>query len=278
MDLSRVSYRPFRSPDGNVDLRSLLRDLPRPADAARVADVLAECATPGSTLIVGIAGSPAAGKTTLSTGIANSLRSTMHVEVIATDGFLYPNDVLTARGLLMRKGFPETYDLAMLSGVLQRVRWGPVRVPGYSHVIYDRVADLSRTIDRPDILLVEGLGFSTHANQRSSAALLDLLLYVDASEDDLEAWYVARFLKFWREAETNPDSFYTRFRDLDEAGVEALARQVWTNINLPNLREHIAPLKTQADFVITKAADHAMQLSAPALGRTQPLRAALSDA
>ena len=172
-----------------------------------VAELLAECAAAGSTLIVGITGSVAAGKSTLSAAIASHLRSTLRIESISTDGFLYPNETLISRGLIMRKGYPETYDTGLLSGVLQRVRWGPVRVPAYSHVTYDRVPDLDRTVDRPDILLVEGLGFSPGACQRSPAALLDLLIYIDAGEDDLEAWYVARFMNFWREAETNPQSF-----------------------------------------------------------------------
>ena len=250
----------------SAGLGTLLLEPHALVDASVVAEILAACAAAGSTLIVGITGSVAAGKSTLSAAIANHLRSTLRIESISTDGFLYPNETLISRGLIMRKGYPETYDTGLLSGVLQRVRWGPVRVPAYSHVTYDRVPDLDRTIDRPDILLVEGLGFSPRGYQRSPAALLDLLVYIDAGEDDLEAWYVARFMNFWREAETNPQSFYARFRGMSEAEAEAFARQIWAGVNLPNVRENIAPVKREADILLTKAADHSMTLTLPAFG------------
>lgn len=166
----------------------------------------------------------------------------------------------------MRKGFPETYDVGLLSGVLQRSRWGAVRVPAYSHVTYDRAPEHDRTIDRPDIMLVEGLGFALSNNQRSPAALLDILIYLDASEEDLEGWFVSRFMNFWRDAETDPASFYARFRSMGEADAEAFARQVWNSINLPNLRDNIAPIRQEADILIAKAADHSMRISLPALG------------
>ena len=229
-----------------------------------IADILAECATPGDTLVVGVTGSVAAGKTTLCTAIANQLRSTMRVEIASTDGFLLPNATLTERGLMMRKGYPETYDDAMLAGALQRVRWGPVCIPGYSHTTYDRAPELDRTINRPDILLVEGLGLSPSGKPRAPSALLDLLIYVDASEADLESWFVRRFMTFWREAENNPSSFYARFRSMSEPDAEAFSRQVWAGINLPNLREHIAPARLQADILIRKSGDHGMHLSMPA--------------
>lgn len=233
-------------------------------DASALADLLAECATPGATLVVGVTGSVAAGKTTLCGAVTNHLKSTLRVETISTDGFLLPNDVLAARGLTMRKGYPESYDIAALSGVLQRARLGPVRVPGYSHITYDRAPELDRTIDRPDVLLVEGLGFSLKANQRSSAALLDLLVYVEAREGDLETWFVRRFMSFWRAAELDTSSFYARFRAMSEQDAERFARQVWMGINLPNLRENIAPLLRQADIVLSKSADHALHLKLPA--------------
>jgi type I pantothenate kinase len=208
----------------------------------------------------------AAGKSTISAAVADHLRSTLKIEVISTDGFLFPNDVLAARGLSLRKGYPETYDLGLLSGVVQRARWGAVRVPGYSHTTYDRAPELDRTITRPEILLVEGLGFSLNANQRSSAALLDLLIYVDADEALLEEWFVKRFLDHWRAAETHPASFYARFRNLSESETAAFARQVWVGINLPNLRDNIAPLKQQADILVEKSHDHALRVTLSALG------------
>jgi len=263
MEAVARTARPRRSPRAYNGLRPLLRDLSSTADASVIADVLSECATPGDTLVVGVTGSVASGKSTLCKAVADSLRSTLSVEVVSTDGFLLPNESLARSGLLNRKGFPETYDTALLSGALQRARFGPVNIPGYSHTTYDRARTLDRVIHRPDIVIVEGLGLSPTGNQRDPSALLDLLVYVDASESDLEAWFVGRFMKFWREAETNPSSFYSRFRSMPEPDAEAFARQVWSDINLPNLREHISPAKRQADLLVSKSADHAMQLSFP---------------
>lgn len=264
MNALQASHRPYsvRSAKGTA---SILGNLPAAGSPALLAEALAEFATPGSTLVVGVTGSVASGKSTLSAAVASHLRSTLHVEVIATDGFLLPNDELAARGLSLRKGYPESYDLGLLSGVLQRSRWGAVHVPGYSHTTYDRAPDLDRTITPPDILLVEGLGFSINANQRSPAALLDLLVYVDAPEAMLEDWFVTRFLQHWRAAATDPRSFYARWKDLSDADATNFARQVWTGINLPNLREHIAPLKSQADIIVQKSPDHALNISLPAL-------------
>jgi type I pantothenate kinase len=248
---------------------SLIGSLPCDADAAFLADMLAECATPGATLILGVTGGVAAGKTTLCSAIANCLQTRLRVDVVSTDGFLFPNDVLTARGILMRKGYPESYDTALLGGVLQRARWGAVRVPGYSHATYDRAPELDRTIDRPDILLVEGLGFSLANTSRNPATLLDLLIYIEAQEADLETWYVERFLRFWRDAKTDPGSFYARFSHLDEAGVELIARQVWGAINLPNLRDNIAPLREHADLRVVKRADHRLRLESAVITQTE---------
>ena len=254
----------FRSTNTYAELRDFLRDLPKAADAAVIADILAECATPGDTLVVGVTGSVAAGKTTFCAAIANQLRSNMRVKIASTDGFLLTNAKLAERGLIMRKGYPETYDDTLLAGALQRVRWGPVSIPGYSHTTYDRAPELDRTINRPDILLVEGLGLSPTGKPRAPSALLDLLIYIDAAEVDLEAWFLRRFMTFWREAEHNPASFYARFRAMSEPDAEAFARQVWAGVNLPNLREHIAPARLHADMVIRKSSDHAMRLSMPA--------------
>ena len=264
MQARQISSRQFRSPQVHAELNDLLSDLPKAADATLIADVLAECATPGETLVVGVTGSVASGKTTFCTSIADHLRSTMRVEIVSTDGFLLPNSELADRGLLLRKGYPESYNLNLLSGALQRARWGPVRAPGYSHTTYDRAAELDRTIDRPDIVLVEGLGLSPTGKQRDPSAFLDLLIYIDASEQDLEAWFVRRFMNLWRDAETNGSSFYARFRTMSETEADGFAHQVWAGINLPNLREHIAPARQHADLLISKSANHDMRLAMPA--------------
>ncbi len=264
MQATHLAQRQFRSPHVYTELNDLLSDLPKAADSALIGDVLAECATPGETLIIGVTGSVASGKSTFCSAIVDHLRSTMRVEIVSTDGFLLPNSELADRGLLLRKGYPESYDANLMSGALQRARWGAVRIPGYSHTTYDRAAELDRTIDRPDILLVEGLGLSPTGKQRDPSAFLDLLIYIDAAERDLEDWFVRRFMGLWREAETNPKSFYAQFRTMTETEADAFARQVWAGINLPNLREHIAPARQHADLLISKSANHDMWLAMPA--------------
>ena len=220
---------------------------------AELARRIADRASPGEVLVVGVTGSVAAGKTTLCAALKGALEPARRVEVVSTDGFLFPNAVLAERGVLMRKGYPETYDAEGLAGALEGVRRGPVIVPGYSHVIYDIDPALAREVAPPDILIVEGLGLTPRP------AGLDLLVYLDAEEADLEDWFAARFLDFWRAAESDPASFYARFRSMSEAETEAFARErVWTQMNLPNLREHIILARDEADIVVRKAADHSL--------------------
>jgi type I pantothenate kinase len=204
-------------------------------------------------LIVGVTGAVAAGKSTLSATLAAALEADgLSVEIVATDGFLLPNAALEARGIAGRKGFPESYDLGALQAALAGVRTGPVVVPGYSHSRYDVDPSLARTLNPPDVLFVEGLSL-----QSGAAALgLDLLIYLDADEADLESWFTERLLGLWREAEHDPTSFYARFRHFTEPEARAFAGQVWRMINLPNLREHIVQGRDVADIVVRKGADH----------------------
>lgn len=219
---------------------------------------------PGRPAILGITGSVAAGKSTLAGQIAETLGPTHRVEILSTDGFLFPNAVLDPRGLSMRKGFPETYDISRLAETLVAARHGPVSVPGYSHSRYDIDPDLTRRIDRPDLLLVEGLGFAPVDEDRSVADALDSLLYLDAAEDDLEHWFLTRFMALWHAAGTDPASFYARFLPLGEEGAREFARTVvWEGINLPNLREHIIYARPLADIVVGKARDHSLSLIRP---------------
>jgi type I pantothenate kinase len=232
-----------------------------PGRAVTAADLAAQLATlagRGRTLVVGVTGSVAAGKSTLSGQIVEALPADLKVESIATDGFLLPNARLTELGLLMRKGYPESYDADALLAAIDAVRQGPVRFPGYSHMNYDIDPALERVIDRPDILILEGLGLSPFPDGRSAAQRLDLLIYLDAEEADLETWFVRRFLEFWRAAENEPASFYAQFRTMTEAQVDGFARQVWAGINLPNLREHIVRARSDAHLVLKKALDHSL--------------------
>jgi type I pantothenate kinase len=157
----------------------------------------------------------------------------------------------------MRKGFPETYDLAALTSALERLRQGSATIPVYSHILYEADPALARTLERPDILIVEGLALGLDRTPgEAHGSLIDTLIYIHAAEADLEAWYVARFLDLWAAAEHDEASFYRQFRGLDRAGVESLAHAVWAGINLPNLREHIAAVRASADLVVSKGADH----------------------
>lgn len=225
-----------------------------------VARAIAARRPPGGPYIVGITGSVASGKSTLALALAPLLAAGgSRVELIATDGFLLPNAVLAERGLELRKGFPETYDLAALETTLRGVRAGPVIIPCYSHSTYDINPAGARSLSPPDLLLVEGLALGLDRPPPPNvASLVDCLVFIDAAEADLEAWFVTRFMALWEAAADDPASFYTRFRDRDRSGAKALAHMVWTGINLPNLRDHIAPVRAHSDLVVVKAADHAV--------------------
>lgn len=202
-------------------------------------------------MIVGIAGGVAAGKTHLADDVRAALAG-VRVEVVATDGFLLPNTELAARGLGARKGFPETYDVEWLRRFLRAVAAGdlPQRVPVYSHETYDVAGD-DRTVDALDVLVIEGI------NVLSAAAdLLDVGVYLDVDEAHLEAWYRERFVTLCAAARTDPTSFYRPFVGLDTTEIEDLATRVTRDINLVNLREHIAPSQALATCVITAGADH----------------------
>jgi type I pantothenate kinase len=204
--------------------------------------------------IVGLTGGVAAGKTTLAGALVAALRAgpgAARVEQVNTDGFLRPNRELAAVGLINRKGYPETYDSEALHAALAAVRLGPTPFPGYSHRTYDVDPALTRLIDPPDVLIVEGLGLDARTP-------LDLLIYLDAEETDQEAWFVDRFLGFWEQGLTDDASFYARFRDLDRLGAADVAAKVWGTINRPNLRDHIAPARASADIVVVKGPGHGL--------------------
>jgi type I pantothenate kinase len=232
--------------------------LPAPIDPPRLAQHLAARRQPGAPLLIGITGSVAVGKSTLAAALADAFGE-LRVATVATDGFLRRNAELDAAGLTLRKGFPESYDSAALARTLAALRLGPAPVPVYSHVSYDVDPALSRSVGPADIILVEGLGLAPHAGGDPAAAL-DLLLYLDAEEADLEAWFVTRFMGLWHAAADDPASFYTRFRDLTPEAAAVFARSVWGNINLPNLREHISGARQGAAVVVRKDRDHALTL------------------
>jgi type I pantothenate kinase len=221
---------------------------------ADLAELLWEQRPQTGAYLIGLTGGVASGKTTLAASLVEAFEAApgrQRVERIGADGFLHPNVVLIDRGILDRKGFPESYDREAMHAALRTVRIAPTDFPGYSHVIYDIDPASSRTIAPPDVLIVEGLGIDR-------AAPVDTLVYLDAEEVDQEAWFVARFMDFWEVGRRDPGSFYARFRDLDPEAAAQLGARVWTSINRPNLREHISPIRETADIVVTKGADHAI--------------------
>ncbi len=217
--------------------------------------------------VVGVAGSVAVGKST----IARLLRELMsrwsdtpRVELITTDGFLYPNDELARRGLMDRKGFPESYDRRALVDFLMQVKSGAAeaQAPYYSHMRYDIVPDAQVTVRRPDVLIVEGLNVlqpPPTPNDVAVSDLFDFSIYVDADASHIERWYVDRFLTLRHSAFSNPNSFFNVFADLsdDEAVVRALG--FWNDINLPNLEENVLPTRHRASLVLRKGPNHAVE-------------------
>jgi type I pantothenate kinase len=230
-----------------------------------LASRLAAARQPGETLVAGITGSVAVGKTTLARQIADALAAADvgQVAIVSTDGFLLPNAVLEPAGLLMRKGFPESYDhlglAAAITGLKRLAAGGaPVTVPAYSHALYDIDPAGARQIAAADVVLVEGLGLAPADDGRRPP--LDLLLYIDADEPDVRNWFVERFIGLWAAAANDPASFYARFRSMSEAEARAFAITVWEGVNLPNWQQHIVRARDVADLVVKKALDHSLVL------------------
>ncbi len=217
--------------------------------------------------VVGVAGSVAVGKST----IARLLRELMsrwadtpRVELVTTDGFLYPNAELERRGLMDRKGFPESYDRRALVDFLVEIKSGAdeVRAPYYSHMRYDIVPDAHVTVRRPDVVIVEGLNVlqpPPSPNDVAVSELFDFSIYVDADASHIERWYVDRFLALRHAAFSNPNSFFKVFADLSDEESVTRALGYWNDINLPNLEENVLPTRHRATLVLRKGPDHAVE-------------------
>lgn len=213
----------------------------------------------GTPYIVGVAGSVAIGKSTFAAALRDAIAAWpehARVESIATDGFLFPNAVLAARGLARRKGFPESYDVAALRAALTAIKAGKrVALPRYSHVTYDVAIDNPLIVERADILILDGLHLA-QVERPGAARLIDCLIYLDADEAGIETWFTDRLLPLMVAGRDDPASFYHQFRHLDDAGRRTFAAMVWQSINLPNLRDHIVKDRAAADIVVHKTADH----------------------
>ncbi|MCW3492321.1 type I pantothenate kinase [Microbacterium sp. SSM24] len=233
---------------------------------AETADFLGETDTT-TPFIIGVAGSVAVGKST----IARLLREltsrwpgTPRVELVTTDGFLYPNAELERRGLMERKGFPESYDRRALVSFLTEVKSGApeVRAPFYSHMRYDIVPDAVVTVRRPDIVIVEGLNVlqpPPSPNDVAISELFDFSIFVDADAEHIAQWYVERFLALRRAAFSNPNSFFNVFAQLSDDEAVERAMGYWNDINLPNLVENVLPTRHRASLVLQKSAGHTVE-------------------
>jgi type I pantothenate kinase len=221
--------------------------------------------------VIAVAGSVAVGKSTtarlLQTLLAASPGSP-RVDLVTTDGFLMPNAVLEARGLMGRKGFPESYDRRALLRFLADVKSGREKVfaPVYDHSSYDIVPGRQQAVDRPDILVVEGLNVLQPGRRSDGTApevfasdFFDFSVYVDASEADIQTWYVERFLALRRTAFADTTAFFHRFAALTDEQARETALGIWAAVNAPNLRHNIAPTRSRARLVLQKAADHSVR-------------------
>ncbi len=221
--------------------------------------------------IIAIAGSVAVGKSTMARVLRTLLTrwpNTPKVDLVTTDGFLLPNAVLMREGLMERKGFPESYDLAALLAFLRDIKGGKAQVtaPVYSHLTYDIVPGEAINIDRPDILILEGLNvLQTSRLPRDGRVVpfvtdfFDFSVYLDADEAAVRRWYVERFLSLRGTAFRDPKSYFHRYAALSDREAEEIALSLWTRINLVNLFENIVPTRPRADLILTKGADHAIE-------------------
>jgi len=221
--------------------------------------------------IIGVAGSVAVGKSTTARILQALLQrwpTSPRVDLVTTDGFLHPNAVLAARGLMERKGFPESYDLTRFLTFLSELKSGRPRVavPVYSHLAYDVLPGREIVVEHPDIVIVEGLNIlqpgDLPRNGRPilfASDFLDLSIYLDADEADLRAWFLERFFRLRATAFTDPRSFFHRFATMSEAEAGAFAVSAWEGINRPNLLENILPTRSRADLILTKGASHTIE-------------------
>lgn len=214
--------------------------------------------------IIGVAGSVAVGKSTTARLLQVLLQrwdSHPRVDLVTTDGFLFPSEELLRRGIMNRKGFPESYDQRALLRFVTDVKSGVAKVdaPVYSHTLYDRVPDQFISVEQPDILILEGLNVLQTGPTLMVSDLFDFSVYVDARTDDIERWYIERFLQLRTTAFREPQAHFAHYAGLDDAQARTLAREIWQSVNLPNLVENIAPTKVRANLVMIKDAQHLVE-------------------
>jgi type I pantothenate kinase len=221
--------------------------------------------------IIGMAGSVAVGKSTTARVLKELLArwpSSPKVDLVTTDGFLHPNEYLRRENLMERKGFPESYDVGALLRFLSAIKSGErnVQAPVYSHLVYDVVPGNYVTIDQPDILIFEGLNVLQPRELPKDGQFVpfvsdffDFSIYIDAEEEQIHQWYIARFMKLRETAFRNPESFFHRYSQLSDDAARAIAEGLWHNINLKNLRENILPTRPRSDLILKKGRDHLVE-------------------
>jgi type I pantothenate kinase len=219
--------------------------------------------------IIGIAGSVAVGKSTIARVLHTLLsRWDRHprVDLVTTDGFLYSNAELQQRGIMNKKGFPESYNVHELLKFLAELKSGKERVeaPVYSHITYDVIPDEKQVVEQPDIVIIEGINVLQPPRQRSVneedevyvSDYFDFSIYVDAAEDHIFSWYVERFKKLRETAFRHPSSYFRKYADLDDEEAHDFAKDIWDRINHPNLTENIRPTRHRADLILRKGGHH----------------------
>jgi type I pantothenate kinase len=240
-------------------------------DLYKVTDTFLGKPTSKVPYIVGIAGSVAGGKSTT----ARILRALLarwpdhpEVDLVTTDGFLYPNRVLEEQGLMSRKGFPETYDVGRLLRFVNDVKSGrpEVAAPVYSHLVYDVLPDETKLVRQPDVMILEGLNVLQTANggqmdvpETSISDFFDFAIYVDADDADLERWYVDRFLTLRDTVFQDKDSYFNRYASLSTEEAKDVAKGIWAEINGPNLAQNIKPTRERARLILEKGPDHSVR-------------------
>ncbi|MBP56944.1 MAG: type I pantothenate kinase [Rhodobiaceae bacterium] len=220
--------------------------------------------------IVGIAGSVAVGKSTFSKILQllfTKIYKSKNIELVTTDGFLYPNSILEKKGIMERKGFPESYNTKLLYDFLFNIKSGikSLKVPKYSHLVYDILEDENITINSPSILILEGINVLQPPIPKENyfepvvSDFFDFSIYLDADEPVIRKWYIERFLNLRQKAFSDENSFFNRFVDIGDKEAVELATQIWETINLKNLDENILPTRSRASMIIKKNENHKVE-------------------